>query len=122
MADPLRTKQALDHLFSNAVKFNREDGTVWREAAQNNHRVLRISVTDTGPGIPLDKQSDLFQPFNRLGLENTEIEGTGIGLVLAIKLVEQMGGTIGFESTPAEGSTFWVEFPLVDAGGAGDSP
>ena len=64
----------------------------------------------------------MFQPFSRLGAETTEIEGTGIGLVLTRRLVEEMGGTVGFESTPGEGSTFSIDFPLAGAGGAAESP
>jgi PAS domain S-box-containing protein len=121
LADPVRSKQAIDNLFSNAVKFNREGGTVWLDAERRDHRVLRVSVTDTGPGIPEDRQPDLFQPFSRLGMENTEIEGTGIGLALTKKLVEEMGGTIGLESSPEKGSTFWIEFPLAKKKGTGES-
>ena len=122
LADPLRSKQAIDNLLSNALKFNREGGTVWLDVEQSDRRVLRLSVTDTGPGIPEDKRSELFRPFNRLGTEKTEIEGTGIGLVLTKKLVEEMGGTIGFESPQGGGSTFWIEFPLANAADVGDSP
>jgi len=74
--------------------------------------MLRISVTDTGYGISEEDQSELFKPFSRLGQEFSEIEGTGIGLVVTRQLVELMNGTIGFESTENEGSTFWVDLPI----------
>ena len=114
-ADHLRAKQTILNLLSNAVKYNRDGGTVWVDAEQQDDRTLRINVTDTGPGIPEEKQSQLFQPFSRLGAEATEVEGTGIGLVISRNLMEKMDGAVGFESTPGEGSTFWVEFPVADA-------
>lgn len=75
---------------------------------------LRVSVRDTGPGIPPEKISRLFIPFERLGLQKSEVEGTGIGLALSKSLVELMAGGIGVESRVGEGSTFWVEFPLAE--------
>jgi signal transduction histidine kinase len=69
-------------------------------------------VTDTGIGIPLEKQHELFSAFNRLGKENSAILGTGIGLVITKKLVESLDGEIGFESTENKGSLFWFSLPL----------
>jgi len=109
--DYMRAKQAILNLVSNAVKYNRENGHVIIETEQRTERTIRISITDTGDGIPESKKKDLFQPFGRLAAENVEVEGTGIGLVLTKKLVEEMAGEIGFESTVGKGSTFWVEFP-----------
>lgn len=114
LADPRRFKQAVDNLLSNAVKFNRTGGRVWLDAEQRDDRTLRISVTDTGPGIPEDKRSKLFQPFSQLGKENTWIEGAGVGLALTKKLAEEMGGMVGYEPSPVEGSTFWIDFPIFD--------
>ena len=113
-ADHLRSKQAILNLVSNAVKYNRNGGTVWLDAERQGDDFVCISVTDTGPGIPEDRQADLFQPFNRPGAEVMDVEGTGIGLILTKKLVEEMGSTMGFESAPGEGSTFWISFPLSD--------
>lgn len=73
--------------------------------------MVRISVVDSGDGIPEEKQSELFQPFSRLGAETTEIEGTGVGLTVTKRLIEAMGGRIGYESEVGKGSTFWVELP-----------
>jgi CheY-like chemotaxis protein len=76
---------------------------------------LRLCVEDTGPGIPLDRQQELFEPFNRLGAEMGPVEGTGIGLVITKRLTEMMGGRIGLDSRPGQGSTFWVEFDRIQA-------
>ncbi len=72
-----------------------------------------MSVTDTGAGIPEARFNELFQPFHRLGAEQTAVEGSGIGLVICQRLIETMGGCIGFESRVGTGSTFWVELPLA---------
>jgi len=76
--------------------------------------MLRISVSDTGPGIPKEMQHELFEPFRRLGNEGLTIEGTGIGLTITKHLVELMNGEIGFESTAGVGSCFWVDLPLAE--------
>ncbi len=113
-ADRTRLRQILLNLLSNAVKYNNENGiiTVACELAEKN--MLRISVTDTGIGIAPDKQKQLFKAFNRLGAEQTEIEGTGIGLVITKNIVELMGGNIGVESQLGSGCTFWIELPSED--------
>ncbi|MBI3776245.1 MAG: response regulator, partial [Gammaproteobacteria bacterium] len=114
-ADPIRCKQALLNLITNAVKYNRSGGNVWVTCARVPDHMLRISVRDDGPGINSEKQQQLFQPFNRLGQERSDIDGTGIGLVITQKVVELMGGTLGFESRTGAGSTFWIELPEIDA-------
>ena len=75
---------------------------------------MRIRVIDTGPGIPPDKMQRLFSPFDRLGVEHTGIEGSGLGLALSKRLVEAMGGTLGVESVVGGGSAFWMELALTD--------
>ncbi|MEO8505875.1 MAG: PAS domain S-box protein, partial [Acidobacteriota bacterium] len=125
LADRTRLKQVLINLVANAIKYNREGGTVLVEHAPGPPGRIRVSVTDTGIGLPPEKLAQLFQPFNRLGQEAGGQEGTGIGLVVAKQLVELMGGVIGVESTVGTGSVFWFDLlkaaaPQVES--AGDEP
>jgi PAS domain S-box-containing protein len=110
-ADRTRLKQVLINLLSNAIKYNQPNGTVVVDAdcATSTPGRTRVSVKDTGAGLPPDKLTQLFQPFNRLGQERSTEEGTGIGLVMSKRLVELMGGEIGVESTVGSGSVFWFE-------------
>ena len=112
-ADATRFKQVMLNLMTNAIKYNRENGAILIALEQTARETLRISVSDTGNGIADNLTDELFTPFNRLGAENTEIEGTGIGLVICKSLIESMDGTIGMESEVGKGSTFWVELPLA---------
>ena len=115
LADKTRLKQVLINLLFNAVKYNRPGGTVIVDCMAVAPNSLRISVRDTGEGLPPEKLAQLFQPFNRLGKEAGIEEGTGIGLVVAKQLVELMGGIIGADSTVGAGTVFWVELTLCDA-------
>jgi signal transduction histidine kinase len=83
-------------------------------AAAIERGMIRISVADTGPGIPNEKRGEVFRPFSRLGAEASAVEGTGIGLTISRQLVESMGGRLDFDSTLGEGSTFWIDVPSAD--------
>lgn len=115
IADYGRLKQILLNLLSNAVKYNRVGGSI-SVAATTNGPMVRIAVTDTGQGIPQGRLQELFRPFNRLGVESANVEGTGIGLALSKRLVEAMGGTIGVETEEGVGSTFWIALPVGSHG------
>jgi PAS domain S-box-containing protein len=113
LADPTRVKQVLINLLSNAIKYNVKSGSVDVTCAERAPGHLRVSIRDTGPGLSLEQLAHLFQEFNRLGQEAGEEEGTGIGLVVAKRLIELMGGSIGVESTVGAGSVFWFELLSV---------
>jgi PAS domain S-box-containing protein len=126
-ADRTRVKQVLINLLSNAIKYNQIRGTVVVACSASAAGRIRISVADTGTGLPAEKLAQLFQPFNRLGQEASAEEGTGIGLVVTKRLVELMGGAIGVESTIGVGSVFWIELiaaaaPQIVAGIAESTP
>jgi PAS domain S-box-containing protein len=109
-ADRTRLKQVLINLLSNAIKYNQANGTVVVEVdCVSAPGRTRVTVKDSGAGLPPDMLVQLFQPFNRLGQETTAEEGTGIGLVMSKRLVELMGGEIGVESAVGSGSAFWFE-------------
>lgn len=113
MADGRRLKQVLLNLLSNACKYNRPGGSVRVVCGTNAHHTAFISVRDNGPGIEAHKLDELFRPFCRLGAENSNIEGSGIGLFITRQLVELMDGRIEVESEPGAGSVFRVELPLA---------
>jgi PAS domain S-box-containing protein len=111
-ADRLRLRQVLVNLVSNAVKYNHRGGEVlvgWRVDGQR----VRVSVSDTGPGLNPAQLGHLFEPFNRLGAERSRVEGAGIGLVVTRRLVQLMQGELQVESRPGQGSCFSVLLPLA---------
>jgi signal transduction histidine kinase len=115
LADQQRFRQVLLNLLSNAVKYNREGGEIIVTTSVTSDDRLRLQVRDSGEGIVPDKLERLFVPFDRLGREAVEQDGTGLGLALSKGLMEAMGGSIGAESRPGEGSLFWLELRLVEA-------
>jgi signal transduction histidine kinase/ActR/RegA family two-component response regulator len=115
LADHQRLKQILLNLVSNGIKYNRPGGTVALSCERMGATLMRIKVHDTGPGIRPEHRELLFTPFERLGAEQTSVEGTGIGLALSRRLAEAMGGTLDVETALGQGSTFWLELPIVEA-------
>ena len=113
-ADRLRLKQVMLNLVSNAIKYNRPQGQVWVEHCplQGVDRV-QLQVRDDGPGIDPTRRHELFMPFNRLGAENTKVEGTGIGLSLSQRLVERMNGSLNLLPDTGMGACFRMELPLA---------
>lgn len=115
IADKTRLKQVIYNFLSNAIKYNKNDGSIDVLCALNNSGKISISVKDSGIGLSKEKLDQLFQPFNRLGQEKGLNQGTGIGLMISKQLVELMGGTIGVKSTEGIGTEFWIEFDCANA-------
>ncbi|MEK9628506.1 MAG: PAS domain S-box protein [Nitrospinota bacterium] len=112
LADKTRLKQVLLNLTSNGIKYNRKFGRVTMSIDKHEGEFLNIHITDTGMGISSEKLKRIFEPFDRLGAEGSEVEGTGIGMTISKKLVELMNGQINVYSTPGEGSQFSISLPL----------
>jgi PAS domain S-box-containing protein len=110
-ADRVRLKQSMLNLLSNAIKYNKINGTVLISCAMNGDK-LSIKISDTGSGLSDIQCSNLYQPFNRLGAEKSNTEGTGIGLVITKQLMEKMNGQIGVKSELGVGTTFWLTLPV----------
>jgi PAS domain S-box-containing protein len=111
--DKVRLRQVFLNLVGNAIKYNRVGGKVSVQCSIEADNKFRVLVADTGFGIAKDRQTDVFQPFNRLGAELSNVEGSGVGLVITKQLVSYMGGHIDFASEPEVGSQFWVDLPLL---------
>ena len=113
-ADFQRFKQVLLNLFSNAVKYSPKNGKVTISYRSSGEGTMRIVVADMGLGIASEKLSRLFTPFDRLGAEQSSVEGTGLGLALSARIMHAMGGGIGASSQIGRGSTFWVDLPRAE--------
>jgi PAS domain S-box-containing protein len=130
VADRTRFAQIVMNFGSNAIKYNRPGGSVALSASLEHDGMVRVTVADTGIGVPAAMQDKLFQPFQRAGQETGPIEGSGIGLVISKRLAKLMGGRVGFRSTPGVGSEFWVDLPsrtareseVIRAASPDDSP
>jgi signal transduction histidine kinase len=110
-ADPLRFEQVLSNLLVNGVKYGSSE-QITVSVSLTDDRVC-VTVADQGPGIDPKRQPSLFEPFTRLGLERSEIEGTGLGLYLSKQLVERMGGEMGYRPAEPQGSEFWFTLTRI---------
>jgi PAS domain S-box-containing protein len=113
-ADRVRMKQVLLNFLMNAVKYNTTGTRIGIHQVLAAGGSLRVEISDDGPGIPENSEEDIFKPFNRLGMEALEIEGTGIGLTISKELVGLMNGAIGFQKPVGGGAMFWFELPVSD--------
>ncbi len=111
-ADKTRLKQVLINLLSNAAKYNRENGSITITCEKNYLSFICIAITDTGEGISKKDIKTIFEPFSRIQIEDSYIEGSGIGLTVAHKLVALMNGNITVTSSLGEGSTFTIKLPI----------
>lgn len=107
-SDRTRLKQALTNLLTNAVKYNHAGGSIQMRCDDSEDKQsIKVSISNTGRGIPKHRLDEVFESFNRLGAEQTDIEGTGIGLAIVKNIIEKMGGTTGVNSDTNQGATFW---------------
>ena len=116
MADEGALGQVLLNLLSNAIKYNRRGGVVRiaaRRADDESGADIHLLIEDEGAGLSPEQVAMLFQPFNRLGAEQTDVAGTGLGLVISKTLVDAMGGALAFESRPAAGTRVTLTLPAA---------
>ena len=113
-ADELRLRQVLLNLASNAVKYSLQGGSVRISAGPGDPGFVALVVQDHGIGMTVEQLGRLFQPFERLGAERTKIPGTGLGLVIARSMVDEMGGSLALTSAPRKGTTVTLQLRQVD--------
>ena len=113
-ADYVRLKQVFLNLLTNGIKYNKENGTVTFRVEKSENHTVRIYVTDSGIGISVVEQGNLFKPFSRIGGDSSEIEGTGIGLVVCKNLMALMHGSISVTSELGKGTEVCIELPQIN--------
>jgi two-component system sensor histidine kinase BarA len=112
--DPGKVQQILYNLLTNAIKFTPDKGKIEIRATMPDEKTVRIAVCDTGPGIPEAEQEKIFEKFRQLdGSITRKSAGTGLGLAISKELAELLCGSIGVESQPGQGATFWLEIPVL---------
>jgi CheY-like chemotaxis protein len=114
-ADRQRLVQVLLNLLSNAIKYNQVSGTVRLQASLTADRRCAIRVIDTGRGVPANRLDELFTPFARLGAEQSDVEGTGLGLALSRRLCEAMNGSLTLDSSSSQGSVFLIALDAAES-------
>jgi len=119
-SDRQRLRQVLLNLLNNAIKYNRESGSILikteiQPANDAGIVMVKIAITDTGLGISADDLPKIFTPFERIGAERSATEGTGLGLTVVRRIIDALGGIIGVESGLGEGSCFWFELPYIES-------
>lgn len=116
VADTLRLRQILANMISNAIKYSDSGDVQVRamlESRLHERTALCLAVSDNGPGLTPEQQLQLFKPFSQGAGSPSKLQGSGLGLSICKRLVEEMGGQIGVDSTPGKGSTFWIKINLV---------
>ncbi|MDO8302374.1 MAG: ATP-binding protein [Sedimentisphaerales bacterium] len=114
--DPGKVQQILYNLLSNAIKFTPDSGRIEITASLHDEKTVRIAVTDSGGGIAEDDREKIFEKFRQIdGSITRETDGTGLGLAISKELASLLAGSIGLESRIGEGSTFWLDIPVVTA-------
>lgn len=111
-ADKTKLRHAIEHLLSNAIKYNQSGGSIQVDVIAVEQKI-RLAITDTGKGIPEHLLPQLFEPFARLNANIGVTEGAGIGLALTKKLIEMMNGKVGVTSQVNKGTTFWIELERI---------
>ncbi|MCW8854750.1 MAG: response regulator [Gammaproteobacteria bacterium] len=112
LADSSAIKRITDNILNNSILYNKNNGDININSSITDYNYLRITFNDSGPGISDELRNNLFTPFDRLSTTMFETEGSGLGLAVSQNLMELMNGKIGVESTPEQGTTFWLEIPL----------